>query len=101
LSGLHKLESSIRIGIHETADVEYSATLYYARIPGSPETREDPGKPAHCELYDVFVKMPGRDPWKLRPPCLIDALNEELQDDMMQDWAAERARNAIGKALGK
>jgi hypothetical protein len=95
---IHKLASSIRIGVHETADVEYEATLHYERIPGHPETREDPGSPAYCELVDVFVRMPGRDPWKLGPPCLIDALNVELQADMLQDWADDRERAAEYKA---
>jgi hypothetical protein len=95
---IHKLASSIRIGVHETADVEYEATLHYERIPGYLETREGPGSLAYCELVDVFVRMPGRDPWKLGPPCLIDALNVELQADMMRDWADDRERAAEHKA---
>lgn len=82
----HKFASSIRIGVHETAEVEYAATVVYARHKGFAGDHTDPPEPATVELIDIIVNIPGREPFKLGPPTLLDALNDALQADMMDDW---------------
>ncbi len=84
----HKFASSIRIGVHETAEVEFAATVVYARHKGFAGDHTDPPEPATVELIDIIVNVPGREPFKLGGPTLLDALNDALQADMMDDWAA-------------
>lgn len=84
----YRFASSIRIGVHETAEVEFAATVIYARHKGFAGDHTDPSEAATVELIDIVVNVPGREPFKLGPPTLLDALNDALQADMMDDWAA-------------
>lgn len=83
----HKMPTCIRIAVGDEGYVEYFATAVYAYQPVFAGDRTDPPHDATVELIDVYVTMPGRDPWKLGPPALIDALDRELQSEMMQHWA--------------
>lgn len=90
----YKMPTCIRIAVGEMDAVEYSATAVYAYQPGFAGDRTDPPENATVELVDMFVTMPGRDPWKLGPPALLDALNEELQAEM---FAHQENEDALGR----
>lgn len=82
----HHMPTCIRIAVGEMDPVEYSATAIYAYQPGFAGDRTDPPHDATVELIDILVTMPGRDPWKLGPPTLLDALDRELQAEMLAHW---------------
>lgn len=94
----HKMPTCIRIAVGDEGYVEYFATAVYAYQPGFAGDRTDPPHDATVELIDVYVEMPGRDPWKLGPPALIDALDRELQSEMMRHWADEDERGREWRA---
>jgi hypothetical protein len=87
----HRFASSIRIGVHETAEVEFAATVIYARHKGYAGDRTDPPEADTVELIDIIISIPGREPCKLGAPALLDAMNDALQADMLEDWAVDHA----------
>lgn len=83
----YSYKADLDIGL-DGAALEYEAKVFFTYHRGFDGDQIDPDEPATVELTDVHVTMPGRDPFKLGPPALLDALNEALQHEMFEFVAA-------------
>lgn len=90
-------DHSYKTDLYMTLDgvtVEYEAKVYFSHHAGYKGDLTDPPEPATVELTDVHVTIPGRDPFKLGPPALLDQLNDAMQEEMfgfVQSLADEAA----------
>ena len=77
----HSYKTDLYITL-DGATLEYEAKVFFSHHAGYAGDRVDPPEDATVELTDVHVTIPGRDPFKLGPPALLDALNDALQGEM-------------------
>lgn len=85
----HRFSADLTLTIND-ATVECAAKVFFSHHAGYDGDRTDPPEPATVELTDVHVTIPGRDPFKLGPPALLDALNDALQEEMFEFVSAQR-----------
>jgi hypothetical protein len=78
--------------------LEYEAKVFFTHRAGYAGDMTDPPEDATVELTDVHVTIPGRDPFKLGPPALLDALNAAMQVEMFEFAAACRDEAAEARA---
>jgi len=79
----HSYKTDMYITIDEST-LEYEAKVFFTYRPGYKGDLTDPPEPATVELTDVHVTIPGRDPFKLGPPALLDQFNDAMQAEMFE-----------------
>jgi len=86
---LHTLKTTIVLRVGD-AEAEYAGTVTYHRHREYGDDWNEPREPAHCELVGVTLDFTG-----MRRIALDDLVVAELQDglqaEMMDDWAADIA----------
>lgn len=75
----YKADMVIKI---DGVEIECDALVSFSHHNGLAGDQIDPPEPAGVELESVKVTLPGRDPYELGPPSLIDVLNQKMQDEM-------------------
>lgn len=63
-------------------EIECDALVSFSYRNGFAGNQINPPEPASFELEGVKVTLPGRDPYELGPPSLIDVINQKMQDEM-------------------
>lgn len=93
----HRFNADLSLTING-ATIECAAKVLFSHYAGFAGDRTDPPEAPTVELSDVVITLPGREPCKLGPSALLDALNEALQDEMFEFVEAEREDAAERRA---
>lgn len=93
----HRFNADLSLTING-ATVECPAKVLFSHYAGYAGNWTDPPEAAIVELTDVIITLPGREPCKLGPSALLDALNDALQEDMFEAVDAAREDAAERRA---